>query len=226
MLAGPKTEAFLTALRDAVQAAPNGPLLAERGLLGLKQSVERLRLFGAKIIAGGHEASGMGFHFENTLLRVSGREFLDQPDELQTEAFGNATLAVVAENADDLERIVERLHGNLTGCVYSAADGGDDPLYDRVAPALRERVGRLLNDNMPTGVAVSPAMQHGGPYPASGHPGFTAVGFPASIRRFGGLQCWDRVRQHRLPAELRDRNLVPPIHRYVDGEWTLRDLGG
>ena len=41
---------------------------------------------------------------------------------------------------------------------------------ERLEPVLRTKVGRLLNDRMPTGVAVSPAMNHGGPYPATGHP--------------------------------------------------------
>jgi NADP-dependent aldehyde dehydrogenase len=77
----------------------------------------------------------------------------------------------------------------------------------------------LLNDKMPTGVAVSPAMNHGGPFPSTGHPGFTAVGIPASLRRFAMLQCFDQVRPGRLPAVLRD---VPPhdrVFRLVDGEW-------
>jgi alpha-ketoglutaric semialdehyde dehydrogenase len=56
---------------------------------------------------------------------------------------------------------------------------------------------------MPTGVAVSAAMNHGGPYPATGHPGFTAVGIPTSIQRFAALHCYDNVRPERLPAELR-----------------------
>ena len=73
--------------------------------------------------------------------------------------------------------------------------GADEALYAELAPALRRRVGRLLNDKMPTGVAVSPAMNHGGPFPATGHPGFTAVGIPASLRRFGALYCYDNVRR-------------------------------
>ncbi len=71
---------------------------------------------------------------------------------------------------------------------------------------LRGKVGRLLNDKMPTGVAVSPAMNHGGPYPATGHPGFTAVGIPASLLRFAALRCYDAVRPHRLPPELANQN--------------------
>ena len=89
-----------------------------------------------------------------------------------------------------------------------------------LAPLLRLRVGRLLNDKMPTGVAVSPAMNHGGPFPATGHPGFTAVGIPASIRRFAMLSCYDNVRPGRLPAALRDENPNGRMWRLVDGQWT------
>ena len=56
---------------------------------------------------------------------------------------------------------------------------------------------------MPTGVAVTAAMNHGGPFPATGHPGFTAVGLPASIQRFAVLHCYDNVRPARLPAALK-----------------------
>ena len=58
---------------------------------------------------------------------------------------------------------------------------------------------------MPTGVAVSPAMNHGGPYPATGHPGFTAVGIPAALRRFGMLECYDNVRPAACPRHCRTR---------------------
>jgi NADP-dependent aldehyde dehydrogenase len=68
-------------------------------------------------------------------------------------------------------------------------------------------------------------MQHGGPFPASGHPGFTAVGIPASIRRFTALQSYDNVRQGRLPPELRDENPTGRLWRMIDGEWTRADVG-
>jgi NADP-dependent aldehyde dehydrogenase len=80
-------------------------------------------------------------------------------------------------------------------------------------------VGRLLNDKMPTGVAVSPAMNHGGPYPATSHPGFTAVGLPTSMIRFAALRCYDGVRQERLPDILKDKVANPSTWRSVDGAW-------
>ena len=115
--------------------------------------------------------------------------------------------------------MIQHLEGNLTGSFYSDTRGSDDALHDRLEPLLRPRVGRLLNDKMPTGVAVSPAMNHGGPYPSTGHPGFTAVGIPASLRRFAMLQCFDQVRPGRLPAVLRDEPPHDRVWRLVDGEW-------
>jgi NADP-dependent aldehyde dehydrogenase len=97
-------------------------------------------------------------------------------------------------------------------------------LYDGIAQRLRPRVGRLLNDKMPTGVAVSPAMNHGGPYPSTGHPGFTAVGIPASLRRFAALHSYDNVRETRLPPALRDKNPNGAMWRLIDGRYTVADV--
>ena len=63
----------------------------------------------------------------------------------------------------------------LTGTIYSDTAGKDDAEYNLVEPHLRALVGRLINDKMPTGVAVSPAMNHGGPFPATGHPGLSLI---------------------------------------------------
>jgi NADP-dependent aldehyde dehydrogenase len=77
---------------------------------------------------------------------------------------------------------------------------------------------------MPTGVAVTAAMNHGGPFPATGHPGFTAVGIPASLRRFAMLQCFDNVRPHRLPVALQNKNPNGKMWRLIDGQWSQRDV--
>jgi NADP-dependent aldehyde dehydrogenase len=143
---------------------------------------------------------------------------------LQTEAFGNASLLIVARDAQQAQQIVEKLEGNLTGSIYTHTKGDDDALYDKLAPAIRARVGRMLNDKMPTGVAVTAAMNHGGPYPATGHPGFTAVGMPASLRRFAMLACFDNVRQNRLPLPLRNQNSNGRMWRLIDGRWTTDDI--
>ena len=67
-------------------------------------------------------------------------------------------------------------------------------------------------------------MNHGGPFPATGHPGFTAVGIPAGLLRFAALHSYDNVREPRLPAELRDRNPNGQMWRRIDGAWTQGDV--
>ncbi|MDA1044570.1 MAG: aldehyde dehydrogenase (NADP(+)) [Verrucomicrobia bacterium] len=202
---GATTERFITALAEKYAATPCGTLLGKGVVEGLQAGIPIVTSAGATPVAGGGKAEREGCAWSNTLLRVSGGPFIDAPEALQTELFGNATLIVVADDVAQMAAIIDTLEGNLTGCIYSALDGRDDDAYALIAPGLRIRVGRLINDKMPTGVAVSPAMNHGGPFPASGHPHFTAVGIPAALRRFSMLACYDGVRQNRLPEILRDK---------------------
>ena len=218
-----RSEAFIETVVERF-AHPPGLLLAEEGVGSIAETVEGLQAHGAELITGGHRVDGAGFRYANTLLRVSGETFLDNPDALQAEVFGVVSLLVLAEDVVQMQRIAARLEGNLTGSVYTHTEGDDDALYDQVAPIVRERVGRLLNDTMPTGVAVSPAMNHGGPFPATGHPGFTAVGIPPAMLRFAALRCYDQVRHHRLPPELRNPNPTGSMWRLIDGVWTQRDV--
>jgi 2,5-dioxopentanoate dehydrogenase len=199
-------------------------LLSREVLDSLATVLAALQDAGAELVTGGQPAGPPGFRHQNTLLRVSGEQFLRAAERLQTEAFGNATLAVVVSGIDEAREVAMRLEGSLTGSLYSATDGSDDEYYKQIEPVLRRRVGRLLNDKMPTGVAVSPAMNHGGPFPATGHPGFTAVGIPASMRRFAMLQCYDNVRSHRLPPWLRDASPNGTMWRSIDGRWTQESI--
>jgi 2,5-dioxopentanoate dehydrogenase len=217
-------QAFVTAISEKFAAAPVGTLLSTSVLRHLESSVATIQAAGARPLCGGTRASGSAAAHANTLFLVEGKAFLERGRELQTEAFGNVALVVLVEDESTMDSVLASLEGNLTGTVYSAADGSDDAAYARIEPLLRQRVGRLLNDKMPTGVAVSPAMNHGGPFPTTGHPGFTAVGLPASIARFTKLDCYDAVRENRLPAALRNENPAG-IWRCIDGAWTTGPVG-
>jgi NADP-dependent aldehyde dehydrogenase len=218
LLAGENTDRFIDEVKNAFTAAPMPALLSQSVATGLASSVKTLRDAGAELVTAA-TAAPAGRH-PNTLLRVSGERFLAETEALQTEAFGSTSLCIIARDAREAAEVLTRLEGNLTGSIYSDTRGSDDDLYVQLAAVLRQKVGRLLNDKMPTGVAVSPAMNHGGPFPATGHPGFTAVGIPASLRRFAALACYDNVRQHRLPPLLRDVNPNGKAWRLIDGRWT------
>ena len=174
---------------------------------------------GAAVECGGAPVDDPGYRFQNTVLTATTAQFLNHPEALQTEAFGPICLIVTADTDDAFLDIASALEGNLTGTIYSAVSGVDDDLYATVAPTLRGKVGRLLNDKMPTGVAVSAAMNHGGPFPATGHPYFTSVGIPGAIERFTMRCAYDNVRPDRLPLTLQDGNPCQ-IWRCVDGIYT------
>ncbi len=210
---------FQAAAVEAFRAGSPGWLLGPSVLRGLEDAVRRMVSQGARLLAGGKALSSPGFRFEATLLRLPAGDFLRRPDAFQSEAFGPFTVLVAAASAGELEAVAGALDGTLAAAVYSRPDGGDEPLYGRIAPALRVRSGRLLDDKMPTGLAVVPAMVHGGPFPATGHPGFTSVGLPASMTRFAALRAYDNVRPEHLPADLRDGN-PDGLLRLVDGIWT------
>jgi 2,5-dioxopentanoate dehydrogenase len=212
-------ETFLAQVAKSFSERPPQPLLSAAGRKQLHDGVTALTKAGAQLVTGGDNAPGEGYRYANTLLRATAAQFLAAPHDLQREIFGNATLVVTINTQEELRSILRLLEGNLTGAIYSAKSGADDELYNTVAPLLREKVGRLLNDKMPTGVAVSPAMNHGGPYPATSHPGFTSVGIPTSIPRFAKLDCYDAVRPGRLPTILKDTIANPNTWRSINGAW-------
>ena len=216
-------ERFLLELERYLADLPSGNLLGPQALEDWSGAQDILKAHGAEEVTTETAPKSSGYAAANTLFKVSGDTFLKNSPALQTEAFGPSTLAVLVRDEEQMEIVVEALEGNLAGSFYTHSRGRDDRAYARLEPLLRDRVGRLLNDKMPTGVAVTPAMHHGGPFPAAGHPGFTSVGIPRSMLRFCALQCYDGVRTDRLPPELRDENPTGEMWRVIDGTWTQAD---
>ena len=215
---GEQGDAFVAAAAQHFSEGKPGVLLNKGGRDGLEESVGILTKAGASVVCGGGLGPEPGYRFQNTLLKISGAQFIADPETFQTEAFGPVSLLVQCASGDEMVQVAHALEGNLTGTIYTNDDGSDDAFYSRLAPVLRTKVGRLLNNKMPTGVAVSPAMNHGGPFPATGHPYFSSVGIPHAISRFSMLGSYDNVKGHRLPAELQDGNPLG-IWRLVDGDW-------
>ena len=216
---------FLRHLRQVYAEPPSGYLLSPSVKDNLAGAIARLKAAGAELLIGGQPLPGPGFRFEPTLLAISGEQFLKEPAAFQTEAFGTLAVAILVKDAAEMIKVAENLEGNLTAAIYySSSSTADKKLYRQLEPVIRLKVGRLLNNKMPTGVAVSPAMHHGGPYPATGHPGFTSVGIPASFLRFAARHCYDNVSDEYLPGELRAKNPTGRMWRLVDGSWTTEDI--
>jgi len=221
---GADGDAFADAAGALFDAAAPMVLFSADGVTHAARGVAALRAAGARELAIAASDDRGGFRFPPTLLSVDAREFLARPRELQAEVFGPVALLVRTDGVDDMVAVAGAFDGNLTGTLYRTADGADDAAWRAIAPLLRTRVGRLINSRMPTGVAVSAAQNHGGPFPSTGHPGFTAVGMPAAIQRFAALHSYDAVPDALLPPELRDAN-PGGVQRLIDGYWTAADVG-
>lgn len=120
---------------------------------------------------------------------------------LREECFGPAALVVEYTEPAELVALAEVLEGQLTATVW----GTEDSDVAELVAVLSGRAGRLLWNQWPTGVSVTHAQQHGGPYPATTAPGTTSVG-TAAIERFLRPVAFQNFPQHLLPQELRDDN--------------------
>jgi alpha-ketoglutaric semialdehyde dehydrogenase len=112
-------------------------------------------------------------------------------------------------------------NSSLAAAVYGSQR--DDDTWIEVERVLTPRVGRLVFNRATTGVKVVPAMNHGGPFPSTGHPGFTSVGVPRSLERFAKLVSFDGVPDRYLPPELQNSNPLG-LWREVDGEPTFAEV--
>jgi len=147
------------------------------------------------------------------LFTICLEEFLAKP-ALADEIFGPNTLLVHCDSTQDFARAAAALDGHLTATLL----GDDDDLAANreLIQVLEQKAGRLIFNGMPTGVEVTHAMVHGGPYPATSDPRFTSVGSLA-IYRFARPVCYQGFPQAMLPPELQDGNPLGII-RLRDGK--------
>ena len=133
-------------------------------------------------------------------------------ETLAQEVFGPSAIVVRGQSEEQLLKIAQALPGTLTATLYGTAD--DLKKYRKLVAALENKAGRLVFNGFPTGVEVSSAMHHGGPYPATADAKFTSVGTTA-IFRFLRPVCYQNFPDESLPLELQDGN-PRKIWRTVD----------
>jgi NADP-dependent aldehyde dehydrogenase len=149
------------------------------------------------------------------VAEVSASSFLVNP-KLKEEVFGPYSLLVVADYEIQLQQVIDALHGQLTATVV--ADESDLAKHKPLIQNITNIVGRVIMNNVPTGVEVVHAMQHGGPFPATSDSRFTSVGTGA-IKRFARPVSWQNWSNDLLPDELKAGNPLE-IWRLVDSNWS------
>lgn len=149
------------------------------------------------------------------VVSVDAGDFIGNPN-LHREVFGPFTMIVECVDGQELTNVLRSLEGQLTGTVYGEENDFDE--FSSAISELEQKVGRIIFNQVPTGVEVCAAMQHGGPYPATTDSRFTSVGTGA-IRRFVRPQTFQNWPQSRLPKALQDGNPLQ-IWRWVESNWT------
>jgi 2,5-dioxopentanoate dehydrogenase len=150
---------------------------------------------------------------ESKLFTVGLDQLLAQP-ELTEEIFGPDTLLVSCDSTAEYLSAARALDGHLTASIFG--DEADLIAHRELVQLLEQKAGRLIVNGFPTGVEVTHAMVHGGPYPSTSDPRFTSVGTQA-IYRFAKPVCYQNFPDALLPAELQAANPIG-IHRLIDGK--------
>jgi NADP-dependent aldehyde dehydrogenase len=210
---GPGLDEFCHAASEALAATQAGVMLSQGIAESYRKSVDLLH---------GHEAVTTLARIEHeegkgaaAFFRTSAEHFLTR-HELHAEVFGPASVLVVCKNVGELRQVTELLEGQLTATLQ--IDPADYDAAETLLPALERKVGRILANGFPTGVEVSTAMVHGGPFPATADGRSTSVG-TAAIERFLRPVCYQNLPQQLLPEPLRDGNPLG-IWRRKDGALT------
>lgn len=200
-------------LLEAVGGVPEAKMLSDKIESGFSSGLDRLRkVEGVRVWAEGAGA---------VLLETTVPELLERPDEILEECFGPVSIVVEYGSREELVAAVQAFEGNLTATLHAEAEA-DAELAAELLPLLTERAGRVLWNGWPTGVAVSWAQHHGGPFPSTVGSIHTSVGVTAA-RRFQRPVAYQDTPDALLPAVLQDAN-PHGLSRRVNGTVTTAEV--
>jgi 2,5-dioxopentanoate dehydrogenase len=210
---GPDLQQFMATLSAEITQIPPASMLNKGIHASFEDNLQKaLSQKGITIEASSQVLNNLPISGRPTVASVSGYTFL-QNTQLHQEVFGPYSLVVKCTNLDQIAQILDQLEGQLTGTIMATdAELATNPT---LVQSLRNKVGRILLNGVPTGVEVSPAMQHGGPFPASTDGRFTSVGTDA-IKRFVRPASYQNWPDALLPDALKASNPLG-IMRLVDG---------
>jgi len=210
----PAAEQFVKDLSVKLSATADAPMLTA----GIQKNFvantsTRAQVSGVKTIAQAKVTAACGaapVWFETEALNFLGNSSLSE------EIFGPSSLVVWCKGSAEMLSVAHDLEGSLTATLLVGSD--EVSRQQELADVLAGKAGRLVLNGYPTGVEVSHAMVHSGPYPSTSDGGrSTSVGTRAIIR-WARLICYQNFGEDLLPPELQSANPLG-LRRLVDGEW-------
>lgn len=215
------TGAFFQQLESSMQTTPTGSMLTGGIRQAYGQGIERLKEEGnVAIRVKTSPATYVPNQPESYIFTTKASTALESKGVLFEEVFGPSTIVITADTVKEVYELARKMDGQLTATIHGTA--ADLEEHKELIYLLERKVGRLVFNSFPTGVEVSHAMVHGGPYPATTAPASTSVGTKA-IERFVRPVCYQGFPQAALPDELKDANPFR-IWRLVDGKWTNGEI--
>jgi len=208
LLFAPEDEGFLGAIAQAVSGTVGAPMLAERIHAGLVEGLEEFGAVpGVRLLAEGKPGEGP-WAPTPAVYAVRAEEFAEHAERLREEHFGPVGLVVTYQpgSAAEPRQLLNRGsvgEGHLTSTIHLDAENEEDVAAARdLLPGLERIAGRIVFNGWPTGVAVTHAQHHGGPFPATTSPAYTSVG-AAAIRRWLVPVVYQDAPEQLLPGALR-----------------------
>jgi alpha-ketoglutaric semialdehyde dehydrogenase len=212
----PALEQFSIAAATALQAANPGTMLNSGIRKAYAEGTAKLREHeSVQHVAEGKASADGDCSAQAMLFATSAKAFLASA-ELGEEVFGPTSLLVSCKSEAEMLAVAESLEGQLTATLHLADEDLD--LAQRLLPILERKAGRILVNGFPTGVEVSYAMVHGGPFPSTSDSRVTSVG-AMSIERFLRPVCYQNFPDGLLPEALQAENPLG-LSRLVDGKHT------
>ena len=196
---GAASDAFVSAFATALQGLQPHAMLSGPIRSTFDKGVARWRAAEAltKLVADDSTGAAAPRPF---LAEVQAADFI-KDHALHEEVFGSAALVVRVGSVDETIAVLRAIGGSLTVTLWGAET--EDEATRSLVRAATQVAGRVLFAGVPTGVAVTAAQHHGGPFPASTQPFTTSVGYAAVDRFLRPVALQD------APAWLVERKGVP-----------------
>ncbi|MQY10088.1 Alpha-ketoglutaric semialdehyde dehydrogenase [Streptomyces sp. RB5] len=198
----PAGSGFAAAVAQALRAvAPDPVMLTSPIAAAVRAGLGELTAAGGRPVetAGGE---GDGWRAPAAVLEADAAALVPG-SRLLAECFGPVVIVAEYRDQTELASILDRLQGALAASVITA--GADDPHAPALVRTLSAKVGRVMVDDWPTGVAYTWAQQHGGPWPSTTDPRTTSVG-AAALDRFVRPVTYQSIPDAWLPPALQPAN--------------------
>ena len=209
---GPQVDRFLAAAAAALEEVQPAVMLTPAIFGSFEKGIDALVAHPAvSVVKRGRIGEGVN-QACGALFATPASELLADPT-LSHEVFGSSSIVTRCRDVDEALQVISAMEGQLTATLQIGA--GDETDAARLLPALQRKVGRVLVNGWPTGVEVTHAMVHGGPFPSTSDGRTTSVGSLAIIR-FLRPVCFQDLPDALLPPPLQAANPWK-LPRRIDG---------